>query len=119
VLLVVLCCARPAHGSEPSTSGETPETSLQAVTLPDRDPFLPGNGGYMGLAPPSVDPGQLDLQAILFDPGRSRALISGQIVSEGDRVFDYTVSKIQPGKVSLRRGENHYYLFLVLSYEKR
>jgi hypothetical protein len=113
-------------GGNPAETLQAPsaipaETHNQAPTgsAPVRDPFLPGDGGVGSLYPPSVDPGQLELQAILFHPGDSKALISGQVVGEGDRLFDYTVSTIQPGRVSLQRGKNQYVLFLLLSHEKR
>jgi len=122
-LLILLCLLGTGNATEGIPALSLPHAGIQdpaqTDAVPNRDPFLPGDGGYGTLHPPSVDPGQLDLQAILFHPGQSRALISGHIVSVGDRVFDYTVAEIEPGKVSLQRGKNHYYLFLVLSYENR
>ena len=123
IVLFLLCFTPRADATEIQQRGLLPEPGPRAavpvVSAPLRDPFHPGGGRFGSLYPPSVDPGQLNLQAILFDAGESKALISGQVVGKGDQLFDYTVSKIQPGKVSLQRGKNNYYLFLVLSHEMR
>jgi len=122
-LLFVLSLGAPGNAADTPDGVLAPEPAPAAPgqdeRTPIRDPFAPGDGRYGSLYPPSVDPGQLNLQAILYHPGESRALISGHVVGEGDQFFDYTVSSIQPGQVSLKRGKNSYHLFLVLSHESR
>lgn len=93
-----------------SAVGTNPEHGI-------RDPFQPDESVRGKLHTPSVDPSQLRVQAILYDPGNPKAIISGQVVGLGDRIYEYSVSKISKSKVCIKRGHREYQLFLKLPFE--
>ncbi len=115
-----------AQPTEPSTATDTvtepiidtvPEIAdeIESVSLSDlsldllssgsdkaRNPFLPG------IIQDELDPSSLQIQGIVLGPNVDLALISGQIFALGDRIGNYTIHEIKPGKVILMQLENKY-----------
>ena len=60
VLMALLCFPSAGRSNEGPPGRSLPvaenQDLLEEDALPARDPFLPGNGGYGHLYPPSVDP---------------------------------------------------------------
>lgn len=67
-----------------------------------RNPFTPGT------VQEEFDPSALIVEGIVVGPASRLALISGQIVSEGERVGNYTIKTIKPGRVVLQQLEDEY-----------
>lgn len=51
-----------------------------------------------------IKPKDLDLKGILFNPGEKRAFINSDLYKEGDIVEGYTISKILPDKVIVKKN---------------
>lgn len=78
-----------------------------------RDPFVPlvGVAGHVemsGIAGvTSID--DVKLQGVVYDrEGRRRAVINGELMSEGDSSGVITVVSIEDGSVTVSIGENNY-----------
>ncbi|MEW6443840.1 MAG: hypothetical protein AB1640_23090 [bacterium] len=98
----------------PAREARTPDVAEEA---PARNPFLPADPFAAGLLPESTGPGGLELQAVLLHSNRPKALVSGEIVSPGDRILDYTVAEILKDRVCLTQGQVRHCLFLRLPFE--
>lgn len=69
----------------------------EAVT-PTRSPFIPQRGGKEDLLVQD-----LRLTGVAYREGKSYALVSGNVVSEGDRLGGYRVGTIERTRVILRK----------------
>lgn len=67
-----------------------------------RNPFAPG------VVQEEFDPTALMIEGIIIGPRTKISMISRQIVSTGDRLGNYTVQKIKPGRVVLSQLEDEY-----------
>lgn len=125
LLPVLLFCllagtAITAEGKERSDASTLdPQKPEAEQNIRIRDPFLPGESVRGKLYTPSVDVTQLRVQAILYHPGNPKALISGQIVGIGDKLFEYSVAEIRRDRVRIKSGTRIYQLFLKLPFESK
>jgi type IV pilus assembly protein PilQ len=69
-----------------------------------RNPFSPG------VVQEEFDPSALAVEGIVIGPHSVLALISGQIISVGERIGNYTVKEIKQGKVILVQLEEEFIL---------
>lgn len=67
-----------------------------------RNPFAPG------VFQEEFDPSALVVEGVIIGPRAKMALISGQVISAGERLGNYTVKDIQPGKVILKQLEDEF-----------
>jgi MSHA biogenesis protein MshK len=90
-----------------------------AENLPDptRPPAALGHAGDGGASASAA--GRPVLQSVLISPGRTMAMISGQMVKVGDRVGEARVIKISETEVVLRNGKELETLKLFPGVEKR
>ena len=83
-----------------------------------RDPFaalVDENGHFMLEVKPAHSFGELELSGILWDPqGKSSALISGQMLKEGDAICGFTVKAITKESVVFLREGREYTLRITL-----
>jgi hypothetical protein len=96
------------------------ESDLQedAELFPVRNPFVLEPGYGIARGPGLIDPSEMTLEAIVYNPGRAKAMIRGEIVGVGDQVFEYHVADIGKDFVILERGRRKHLLSLDLPYEK-
>lgn len=67
-----------------------------------RNPFAPG------VFQEEFDPSALVVEGVIIGPRAKMALISGQVISAGERLGNYTVKDILPGKVILKQLEDEF-----------
>lgn len=90
--------------SNASISDLAIEELTKAATSGGRNPFQPG------LVQEEFDPSALTVEGIVIGPSAKLALISGQMISSGDRIGNYTVKEIKPGRVFLKQLEDEFTL---------
>lgn len=91
------------------------------VGLADRrDPTRPTMRGTVGetVSEDSLRADNIDLSAILLSSGRRIAIISGQIVKEGESIAGMRLFKILPHSVILKNEESGEEITLLLSKQK-
>lgn len=86
----------------PSLSDFAVEELTKVGSASGRNPFAPG------LVQEEFDPTALIIEGIVVGPRAEMAMISGQVVKTGDRVGNYSVKEIRPGKVILSQLEEDY-----------
>lgn len=69
-----------------------------------RNPFSPG------IVQEEFDPSALAVEGIVIGPNSNLALVSGQIISVGERIGNYTIKDIKQGKVVLTQLEEEFIL---------
>lgn len=67
-----------------------------------RNPFAPG------VMQEEFDPSALSVEGIIIGPRVKMALISGQVISAGERLGNYSVKDVQPGRVILKQLEDEF-----------
>ena len=87
--------SRPAPATGVATTSTTPASPLLATEQDSKDTNSPA------IAPPPPTPPPLRLQAIVFNPKRPSALISGKTVFIGDRLGDSRVVAIDRESATL------------------
>jgi cytoskeletal protein RodZ len=97
--------AQPASTSSPASS-PTDAPVAEAAAAPTNSPVADAPGSVATNAPPVATlappkPAPLRLQAILFNPGRPSAMISGKTVFVGDKVGDLRVTAIDQESATL------------------
>jgi type IV pilus assembly protein PilQ len=76
---------------------------LTGATANDvRDLFAPG------VIENEFDPTSLTVEGVIIGPNTKLALVAGQMLSIDDRVGNYTVNDIRPGKIVLKQLEEEY-----------
>lgn len=88
--------------SDESFSDLVFEELYETSAVSQRNPFAPG------VIQEEFDPNALIVEGIVIGPEIKSALISGQIVSVGERLGNYTVKDVQPGKIILQQLEDDY-----------
>lgn len=88
----------------PSLSDLAIDELLMSGSSSSRSPFAPG------IVQEEFDPSSLIIDGVLIGPGVKMALISGQIIKINERLGNYTVRDIRPGRVILKQLEEEYVL---------
>lgn len=87
----------------PASFSDMALEELTNASLNDvRNPFAPG------VVENEFDPTSLTIEGIIIGPNIKMALVAGQIISVDDRIGNYTVNDIRPGKIILRQLEEEY-----------
>ncbi|MBI2345915.1 MAG: hypothetical protein HYV03_03355 [Deltaproteobacteria bacterium] len=100
-LIVAACCAMPVAGSAESLSDlnlQGFEQKKSEVVTPARSPFVPQQAGKEELLVQD-----LRLTGVAYREGEAYALVSGNVVTVGDRLGGYRVSSIERHRVVLRK----------------
>lgn len=74
----------------------------KSLTSTGRNPFAPG------IVQEEFDPSALNIEGIVIGPVVRMAMISEQVISVGERIGNYTVKQIKPGRVILKQLEDEY-----------
>lgn len=96
-------------------SGATEAQDARLVD-PTRPPQATSPAARPDQSKPAAGP---QLQSVLISPGRRVAVISGQTVSQGDRIGEATVERIGESSVQLRTGRGRQTLHLLPDVSKR
>ena len=78
-----------------------------------RDPFEPliSKAGFI-LIPKEVDITGLAIQGIIYSEDLPLAIVSGEVVKQGDYIGDYSVAQIEVKRVILKKGNESFILTL-------
>lgn len=81
------------------------EKGPAALSGAPRSPFVPG---YR--ADEELDLSTLSVQGVIWSKGLRMALLSGRVVSEGEKIGRYRIEKIEPDRIELSLDLNRYTL---------
>lgn len=95
--LIAVAAAVPCVGQE------QPKTELPRTEQPKTDPMRPYRP-QLPVRPDGTVPRKYELSAVLISATRRIAVINGGLYREGDEVEGATITRIEAGSVSLRRG---------------